>query len=177
MATVRAARQRYYDDNGFSEAAYRERWVKLKLGPVRFVFPNTASRRRAIPLHDLHHIATGYATTVVGEAEISAWEFGRGCHDYWAAWVLDLIGLGGGLLLAPRRTYRAFVRGRHSTNLYQTGWSDDLLDLTIDELRGRLGLHGEPTHASWRDRLAFAGWVVGLLLPALGLPALILLSM
>jgi hypothetical protein len=167
--TVRAARQRYFEANGFSDASYSDRWVKIKIGPLPVAFPNTATRRRAIPLHDLHHVATGYDTSFVGEAEISAFEIGGGCTNHWAAWVLNLSGLGYGLGLAPRRTYRAFVRGRHAQNLYRGGWRDELLDETVGELRARMQLTAEPVKATSRDRLAFAAWAV--LLALYGIPA------
>src|SRR2546425_10008425 len=70
--------------------ATADAWVRLKLGPVLLWFPNTRGRVRAVRLHDLHHIATGYTTTPVGEAEIGAWELASGCGDYLAAWVLNL---------------------------------------------------------------------------------------
>ena len=136
---VSEAREQYFARNGFSAATYTDRWAKLKLGPIPLAFPNTKSRQRAIPMHDLHHIATGYDTTFTGEAEISAWELGGGCGPYLAAWVLDGLGMLLGLAIAPRRTIRAFRLGRQSRNLYQRGWSNDLLDLTVEELRALLG--------------------------------------
>lgn len=172
MTSVRAARDEYYAQNGFSDAMYRDRWVKLKLGPLPIVFPNTASRRAALPMHDLHHVATGYTTLWRGEWEIGAWEVAGGCARHMAAWVLDLGALATGMLLAPRRTFRAFVRGRHSTNLYQLGWSDALLELSVDELRAKLGLDRPAPRATWSDILAFAGWGAAFLVPpalALGL--------
>jgi hypothetical protein len=45
-----------------------------------------------------------------------------------------------GLVIAPRRTLRAWELGRRTTNLYREGWSDALLDLTVDELRAKLYL-------------------------------------
>ena len=45
-------------------------------------FPNTDSRKRAVPLHDLHHILTGYKTDWMGEAEIGAWELRAGCNSF-----------------------------------------------------------------------------------------------
>jgi hypothetical protein len=165
VETVRAARARYFADNGFSEASYTERWVKLRLGPIPFAFPNTGSRKRAIPLHDLHHVATGYATTFVGEAEIGAWEIGGGCTDYWAAWALNVSAFAVGLLLSPRRVYRAFVRGRHSKTLYHGGWRVELLDRSVDELRAELGVDRD-TPARWSDRAAFAAWLAALLAPS-----------
>jgi hypothetical protein len=170
-STVRDARARYFAVNGFSEATYRDRWVKVRLGRVPFAFPNTASRRRAIPLHDLHHVATGYPTSVIGEAEIGAWELAGGCTDHGAAWLLDASAFAWGVVLAPRRVYRAFVRGRHARTLYADGWDDQLLELTVGELRHRLALDREPAPASWRDRAAFAGWVVVIALPAIGAAA------
>ena len=32
-----------------------------------------------LPWHDLHHVATGYGTGLIGEAEISAYELRAGC--------------------------------------------------------------------------------------------------
>lgn len=169
---VRDARAQYFASNGFSDAGYSDDWVTIKLGPLPFVFPNTTTRKRAIPLHDLHHVATGYATTFRGEAEIGAWEIAAGCSDHWAAWVLNSSAFAYGLVLAPRRVYRAFVRGRHSRSLYRTGWDDHLLEMSVDDLRGRLALVGAGGPATWSDRLAFAGWVTLVTAPLLGLAAL-----
>ena len=82
--TVRDARARYFAANGFSEAAYVDAWVRFKVGPLPVVFPNTRSRKRAVPMHDLHHVATGYGTSLVGEAEIGAWEIAGGCGRFAA---------------------------------------------------------------------------------------------
>jgi len=158
-SSVRAAREQYFAANGFSTASYSDDWVTLKLGPLPVSFPNTSSRKRAIPLHDLHHVATGYATTWVGEAEIGAWEIAGGCTNHWAAWALNAGGFAYGLVLAPRRVYRAFMRGRKSRTLYHTGWDDSLLELSVAELRERLAIDHD-RKITWRDRLAFAGWVL-----------------
>jgi hypothetical protein len=171
---VGEARAQYFAANGFSDAGYSDDWVTIKLGPVPFVFPNTPTRKRAIPLHDLHHVATGYATTFRGEAEIGAWEIASGCSDHWAAWVLNASAFAVGLVLAPRRVYRAFVRGRHSRSLYRTGWDDSLLEISVDDLRARLELDRADRTATWSDRLAFAAWVTVVTAPALGFGALAL---
>ncbi len=170
--SVRAARDAYYAANGFSEAAYRDRWARVKLGPIPVVFPNTPSRQRALPMHDLHHVATGFATTIVGEAEIGAWEVAAGCGTLWAAWVLDAGAFAYGLVLAPRKIYRAFVRGRHARSLYRAGWDDALLELTVGELRERI--EGEPARATWRDRVAFAAWTAVLAAPGLAAAAVLI---
>ncbi len=169
---VADARTEYFVANKFSDATYRDRWVQFKVGPIPIAFPNTSSRKLAIPLHDLHHVATGYDTTLAGEAEIGAWEIAGGCGRYWAAWVLNGSAFAGGLVMSPRRTYRAFVRGRHSRPLYQTGWSDDLMTLTVGELRTRIALPRTTPSPTWRDRAAFAGWVGLVALPGLAAVAL-----
>jgi hypothetical protein len=174
MERVFEARQRYFAENGFSDAGYNDRWVKLSLGRLPLVMPNPPSRRRAIPLHDLHHVATGYDTTLRGEAEISAWELGAGCGSYTAARLYGLGGVAVGLAIAPRRTYRAFVRGRHSTSLYRSGWSNDLLDLQVDALRARLHLDARPRPTTWRDRVAFAACAAAAIVPPVGIVALAL---
>jgi hypothetical protein len=142
LETVRQARARYFAENGLSEAGYEARWVALRAGPLRLVLPSTRARRRALPLHDLHHVATGYATTWTGEAEIAAWELAAGCGRYRAAWALNLGAFGVGLVIAPRRTLRALRRGRTCRTLYRDPLRDEpaLLDLSVADLRQRLGL-------------------------------------
>lgn len=157
---VRAARDQYFAANGFSDAAYRDRWVKLAVGPLPIVMWNPPSRQRAIALHDLHHVATGYATTWAGEAEIGAWEIAAGCGSYSAAWFYNAFAFAFGFVTHPRRTFRAFVRGRHCRSLYTTGgWRDELLVLEIAELRHELALAGDHEGrdpvATWRDRVAY----------------------
>ena len=86
MTTMREALDQYFRDNDFGEdGGYSADWVKLKIGPIPFAFPNTPARRRAVRFHDLHHFLTGYQTDWVGEAEIAAWEVATGCKDMWAA--------------------------------------------------------------------------------------------
>ena len=96
-----------------------------------------------VRLHDLHHVATGYDTSFLGETEIAAWELGSGCAKYAGAWVMNVGAAASGILLAPRRTWRAFARGRRSTNLYQLGFDEAWLDETVEQLRRRLGLQDE----------------------------------
>lgn len=137
-STMREARATYFAVNHFGEnGGYDDPWVDFMLGPIPFPFPNTKGRIEAVRFHDLHHILTGYDTNVIGESEIAAWELGAGCKDFAAAWVLNLAGIGGGLVFAPRRTLRAFVRGRRSRSFYGERL-DELLDLTVAEARSRM---------------------------------------
>jgi hypothetical protein len=63
-----------------------------------------------------------------------------------------------GIVVAPRALWRAFVRGRHSANLYGREFSDELLDNTVGDLRVRLRVDGKH-EARLADGLAFALWI------------------
>jgi hypothetical protein len=174
--TLREGRQRYFDTNGI-EPGYDARWVTLRAGGVPvLVFPNTAARVRAVRLHDLHHVVTGYDTSWTGEAEIAAWEIASGCAGFAAAWVLNLGAMAVGLCIAPRAVFRAFVRGRHTQNLYHAAgaWNEALLDGRVGELRAALRLDRGAPRARASDVAAFSGWAIAAIafvayLPAIGI--------
>jgi len=175
--TMREARERYFHVNGFGDnGGYDDAWVDFKLGPIPMPFPNTPARVRAVRYHDLHHVLTGYDTDIVGEFEISAWEIAAGCRGYLAAWQLNLGGMVGGMLTAPRRTWRAFLRGRRSSTLYD-GDVESLLSERVADLRARTGVDAPMLRASAGDVLSFglalaAGLVIGLITLALVLVVL-----
>ena len=193
--TLGEARDDYFRANGFGpDGGYDDAWVDFRLGPIPMPFPNTAGRKRAVRFHDLHHVLTGYATDLRGELEISAWELGSGCAGYLAAWQLNLGGLVAGLLACPRRTWRAFLRGRSSRNLYRgVAYDAALLGRRVGEVRRELGLGSErrvgdgsnagggdrgPGHprtsvadVAWLAALAGAGAAVGSVMFVLMIPA------
>jgi len=160
--SLRDARARYFRDNAFGDdGGYAKKWVQLQLGPLPFAFPNSAARVRAVKYHDLHHVVTGYATNVVGEAEIGAWEIGSGCAGFVAAWILNLYAMVLGFLAGhPGAVWRAFLRGRRTRNLYRVDYDDALLDAPLTEMRARLGLDPQtaPESATLAECAAFAGW-------------------
>ena len=157
--TLGEARARLFAASGFPpDGGYGEPWVKLRLWRIPLAFPNTAGRRRAVRFHDLHHVLTGYPTTWRGEFEIAAWEVASGLRRHWVGWLLDLLGFACGLVLFPRAVYRAFVRGRHSTNLYGDVWDDSILGRSVGELRRRLGLDKEEVEATRDDKVSFVFW-------------------
>ncbi|HEY8122395.1 MAG TPA: hypothetical protein VII78_13825 [Myxococcota bacterium] len=140
-ATLREGRALYFQRAGFDASTYTDRWVVLRVGK-RFSFriPNTSGRVRAIRLHDLHHVLTGFPTTWAGEGEIGAFELASGCRDHWAAWYLNFSAAVIGMFVAPRRVLLAFRRGRRQRNLYGEEFSDALLDETIGAARARLAI-------------------------------------
>jgi len=81
LMSMREARDLYFKANGFSVEGYSASTFTLKLLGIPFTFPSTANRKKALPLHDFHHILTGYGTNWIGEAEIGAWELRAGCNS------------------------------------------------------------------------------------------------
>jgi hypothetical protein len=138
--SMREARDLYFKQNGFSMDHYSASTFTIKLAGIPFTFPSTASRKRALPLHDFHHILTGYGTNFMGEAEIGAWELRGGCNSfityYLNGWAVVI-----GLLLSPRRVLRAFraARGQHTLYLEDQPYAA-LLEFTVGALRRKLGI-------------------------------------
>ncbi len=172
--SLQRARLDFFDHAGFGPSGgYDEPWAEADFGSFRYRVPNGAARARALQVHDLHHVVTGYATDWRGESEISAWELGSGGpgpQPY--AWVISLWGLFVGLLTMPERVFRAFVRGRGSRNLYRARLDGSLLGQRVAQVQRSLAVQpaqaagespwapGTPRRLRMGDRLAFAGWTV-----------------
>lgn len=140
-STVREGVQEFFRRSGFSADSYEAKWFTLKFGPVPIHLPNIPSRVKAVKVHDIHHVLTGYPATWPGEVEIGAWEVATGCGTYWAAWFLNFGSLGIGLFLCPGRMFRAFRRGlRSRTNLYHGFDYEMALNTDIETLRKDIGL-------------------------------------
>ena len=156
-ATLLEARTRYFEANAFGpDGGYAETWVDVKVGPIPMRIPNTKSRVRAIRFHDLHHVLTEYRTNFRGECEIGSWEIGSGCADHWAAWYLNLYAFATGLLCAPGDVWRAFVRGRHTKNLYRNTFDDALLSRRVGDVRTELALDRSSPGGGIGDVITFA---------------------
>ena len=145
--SVEAGRDAYLNENGFTVAEYDKPFAEYPLFGFQLPVPNLAARRRAVRLHDLHHVATGYGTDKVGEAEISAWELRRGLKSlgpYVGAIVIGALLFG--VPLAPRRIWRAFMASgsNQGPSLYPVAIPyETLLQLSIAELRQELGIPPE----------------------------------
>ena len=172
-ATLAAARADYYERNHFgADGGDSLAWVPVKVAFVTFKIPNTAGRKRAVRIHDLHHVLTGYDTTLRGEAEIGAWELASGCLRWPAAQILNTGALAMGMLIAPRRTVRAWARGRATANLYALDSVDHLLPRQVGEMRSELRLEAPPPRATLRDLAGIAATIVFAPLLAIGSLAL-----
>ena len=156
--TVRDARTQYFRVNKLGDGGYTDRWIRFKSGPLTLFLPNAQARIRAVRFHDVHHVLTEYPTSWSGEAGISAWEIASDCTHNSVAWFINLQVMAIGLLLNPVAEYRAFIRGRHCTNLYRSELNDALFSTSIGALRHRLGLTTLLSRTRGSDRLAFVGW-------------------
>ena len=140
--TVREALATYLADNGFTTEAYGERFSKLSFFGLPIWIVNTKGRQRGLPLHDLHHVALGYDTDLVGECEISAWELRSGVRGH-GPFVFYLIAQATllGFVLSPKRARAAWRRGAGCRSLYALrANSSELMDMRVSELRQMLGL-------------------------------------
>jgi hypothetical protein len=163
--TLGAARATYWDVNGFGpDGGDSLEWVPLKMWKLTVEIPNTEGRRKAVRIHDLHHVLTGYDTTWTGESEIAAWELASGCLRSPAATVLNLGGIAIGIVIAPIRVARAWARGRQSGNLYGEDGVEHLLDEPVRAKRTELGIDRR-TRTRVRDVLG----MTAVALPALAL--------
>jgi len=138
---LKTALAQFFDRFGFSADAYTAKWFAIYVGKFPIYVPNIPSRVWVARYHDLHHVLTGYPANWRGEAEIGAWELATGCRTLWVAWFLNGGAVVVGLFLWPRAVLRAFRRGRRTrTNLYHDFDYEPLLEMSVGELRDRVGL-------------------------------------
>jgi len=137
---LREARDQFLAQNGFRVEDYSAPTYTLKVGSVPIKLPNTKAHQWATPLHDLHHVLTGYRTDWIGEAEMAAWELRAGCTTLVVYW-LDLGGVLIGLFLSPARVWQAFRAAKGGRTLYRDSLScESALQMTVGEIRARLGI-------------------------------------
>lgn len=157
-ATVFDVRQKYRLENGFGADGGNDKSLVIAwLGWVPVPVPNPPARKRAIEYHDCHHTMTGYGSDWQGEFEQSAWEVATGCGWFWVGWAINLGGMALGLVTTPKRTIAAFVRGRHTRNLYDRRL-EDVLARPWEEVRRESGLDQPAPAMTSEDLVALIGW-------------------
>jgi len=111
------------------------KWWSFKFSGFDIYCYNFGWRQQAILGHDLHHLLTGYPLTMVGEMQVAAWEFaaGRFPSIFATLFCLPLVAIGA--VAWPKRTFSAFVRGRHSTSLYKAPVNAELLKMQLSDLQ------------------------------------------
>jgi hypothetical protein len=136
--SVGQAVDEYMTENGFTIAEYTAKTVTLFAGPLSFRVPNPPARQRAVPLHDIHHVVTGFGTDVIGEGEQGIWELRAGCPGLVPIF-LNSLAATGAFLLSPRRVIRAFLSAKGAETLYMSRISEESAKLmTVAELRRHL---------------------------------------
>lgn len=184
------ARRRFSIDNGFgADGGYDAPVQDAELAGIPYRTPNPPARAEVLRRHDLHHVLTGYPTDWRGEAFISAWELGSGGpRGMLYAWTILLFGVFTGLVGDPLGTFRAFVRGRDSRNLYGTTLDQQLMQRSVSDLAHELRVRAElPTDHIWhgsvagrqrlRDITSFTGWaLLALTYVAVALPGVVALA-
>jgi ubiquinone biosynthesis protein Coq4 len=135
---VREARDRYLAAAGFTTESYVDPNFVIKVGFLTMRFPNPG----LLPMHDLHHVATGYDSSLIGESEISVFELRAG----WGKPLIFFLCCGSlliGLCVAPKRMWQAWKRARGARSLYETTMPyETLLAMNVGELRELIGLEG-----------------------------------
>jgi ubiquinone biosynthesis protein Coq4 len=131
LENVLSARDRYLAASGFTTQSYTDPNFKVKIAFLTLRFPNPG----LLPMHDLHHVATGYDSSLLGEAEISVFELRTGYGTpliFFLCCGSSLVGL----CLSPRRMWRAWKSARGAQSLYGTKTSyETLLAMDVGALR------------------------------------------
>lgn len=136
LENVREARDRYLAASGFTTASYVDPHFVVGVGFLKMKFKNPG----LLPFHDLHHVATGYDSSLMGEAEISAFELRAG----WGKPLIFLLCCGSivmAMFISPTRLWRAWKRAQGARSLYGSNVPyDTLLSMNVSELRTLIGL-------------------------------------
>jgi hypothetical protein len=163
--TVGEGLEKYLSHFGLGDGGYNNPVFTLPfLWIITLKFPNIPLRVKAVKFHDIHHVLTEYPTGFRGEAEIGAWEIASGCGKYWPAWVLNFAAFVNGIVFFPGSTFRAFVRGRRSDNLFHQQEYQNILCHHVGDMREALNIPKTPQKIFFTDILGFVWWsIVGIL--------------
>ena len=98
-ASLKEAVAQFYTRHGLpvDGGVSAKRWSPVGCRDLKVYLPNFEWRRRALPLHDIHHVLTGYPFRPTGEFEMAAWEFaaGRYPNPLSTLFCLPLVSMGG----------------------------------------------------------------------------------
>lgn len=139
---VRDARDGYLAENGFTVEAYDSPKSTGSIFGIKISVPNPPPHRRAIRLHDLHHVATGFGTDHAGEGEIAAWQARRGLVVA-GMYVTAITALNGaiGFGAAPARVWSAWRAAGTGGSLFALDAEyEALLEMRVGALRSLLGI-------------------------------------
>ena len=126
--------------------------------------PNIPARVRAVKIHDLHHLLTGYNADLKGEAEIGAWEIASGCGKYYVAWFLNFGSFFYGMFFFPKPLFKAFLRGRKAEGSLYKGYTynEAFFERSIGQVQEELNINSDKKNSVF-DFVLFFFYVVLLL--------------
>jgi hypothetical protein len=134
--TARTLHARFRRERGLNETEECSGVWLATLGGLIVPLPNFRWRREILVQHDLHHIVTGFETTVSGELSLAAWELGLGCYSSIWAKSLCFGLLCAGIIAQPRKTIRSYRRGQKSAVAYRQFDLLNRLDTPFAQLYG-----------------------------------------
>jgi len=156
--TTREALDEYLGRQGIKagdqtiEEWLRDNWLRMSLFGHRIPVKPLHGFKKAVVLHDVHHLITDYDTTWTGEFQVAAWELGSGGCGSPVLFSLKLVSLFLlGLVLTPTAAWYAFGRGRTQRNLYRFDYQE-VLARDIDDLRRYVAVDAGRGRATWRSR-------------------------
>ena len=140
--TVEEALSIFLGAEHLGREAYEDRVNYARLGFLTIPFPNPKARREIVYLHDVNHVLSGYDTSWAGEGEVAAWELASGFPKHcWIGYFYAPLTFSVGLIVAPKRLYRAWVRGLTEKNAcYSTLSREEMMKARVSELRKKLSI-------------------------------------
>ena len=158
---LKAGLERYFSLYHFKDGGYHLKWFTIKVGFVHIPLPNIPARVRAVKIHDLHHLLTGYNADLKGEAEIGAWEIASGCGKYYVAWFLNFGSFFYGMFFFPKPLFKAFLRGRKAEGSLYKGYTynEALLERSIGQVQEELNINSDKKNSVF-DFVLFFFYVV-----------------
>ena len=137
-------------------------WFNVHIGSFVLRLPNPPARRRAVVMHDINHIVTGYNTTFSeGEMAIAAFEVGAGCGRLAIVWFINLSLLALAVFVHPRIAFAAFVRGRRSATIYAHDRDAvSLTSMSVEQVRSMLRVDSTSVEPRFTDAVLFVIWSI-----------------
>ncbi|PWK29271.1 hypothetical protein LV89_00111 [Arcicella aurantiaca] len=115
------------------DGGVKDKFNEVSIVGFSFKYPNLDGK--ALMLHDLNHLITGYKTNWTGECEVSAWELASGGRKgYAATWIYPISLVLIGMVICPFKTYKAFINGLGKRNSFIISNQTNIWKLTKTEL-------------------------------------------
>ena len=128
--------------NSFATWSCEDKIAVINVFGWHVKIPNTAQRRRALPLHDRLHFAMCFGTDELGEWKLAGWEARTGLPGYGLfIHLLVFQTLVLGLLFAPCPTLASWRAAGGQRSLSAAPLPAEVLErITLGELRDHLGV-------------------------------------